>query len=51
MLEKFEEVYTAACDHEPTEEEMKVIDLLLNKEYANIDEAIILAFLVGRFTK
>lgn len=47
---RFDNIYNAACDHEPSAEELEILNKLVEKHYNNQDEAIIAAFFVGRFS-
>lgn len=41
-------IYNEASTHEPNEEELKVIDFLCGMEFNDQNEAIVIAYLVGR---
>ena len=45
---RLQSIYNAASDHEPNKDELAVIDFLCNREYNDQNEAIVIAFLVGR---
>ena len=45
---RLQALYNQASNHEPNDEEMKVIDFLLDMQFNDQNEAIVIAYLVGR---
>lgn len=45
---RLQAIYNQASNHEPNEEELKVIDFLCNMTFNDQNEAIVIAYLVGR---
>lgn len=45
---RLQALYTQASTHEPNDEEMKVIDFLLDMQFSDQNEAVVIAYLVGR---